>query len=232
MCPDTLSLYFILNNKGIMENRFIKVAGLSLIIGSFLLIITMVLHPSGGSIEHILKIRKVIIASHSLAIFSLPFVAFGFYGLSNLLLTKSKISILAFIIFSFGLVAGMVAATINGLTIPIFLSNYSNEIDQNLNIIKPLLKFGFAINKPLDYILITASSISIGIWSVLIIRTSKMPKWVGYYGLSFLLLGIIATILQFNFITLLGFRVFIFGMVSWIIITGVLMIKKFSNIVN
>ena len=207
-----------------MENKFIRFSGICLIIGSLLMIITMVLHPSGGSIEHILKISTILMVSHSLAIFSLPFVGFGFYGLSMALLTENKISILAFIISCQGLIAGMLAAMINGLTLPLFLSNFSaNEIEQNNNVISPIIKYGSSINHPLDYILIVGLFLAIGIWSVLIILGAKFPKWVGYFGISLLLLGILGIFFQYNFIALSGFRIVVFGMATWIIIIGVLM---------
>ncbi len=209
-----------------MEKQFKQSSGISLIIGSLVLTATMVLHPSGGSIERILKIRDVIVVSHSLAIVSLPFVGFGFYGLSVLLLTPSRISMLAFITIAFGLVAAMIAGTINGLTLPIFLSHYANELNQDLTIPQAIVRYGFAINKPMDYIFIAASAVSVGIWSVLMIRGSKFPKWVGYYGLSLLLLAIVAAFFRFNFIDLSGFRVVVFGMVSWIISVGVFILRK------
>lgn len=209
-----------------MENHFQRSSGFCLIVGSFLLIVTMVLHPSGGSIEHILKIRDVIVVSHSLAIFSLPFVGFGFYGLSMSLLTSSKISLLSFFIAVLGLIAAMLAATINGLTLPLFVSAYSGEVEQNLDVLKPILRYGFSINKPMDYIFIAASCLSMGIWSVLIIRDATFPRWTGYYGLLLLVLGVAGVVVRFNFIDLFGFRVFVFGLVSWVVSMGVFLIRE------
>ena len=76
-----------------MESHFCKSTSISLILGALLIIITMVMHPSGGSIEHIIKISKTITIAHSLAIFSLPIILFGFYGLTIKLLDKWKLSI-------------------------------------------------------------------------------------------------------------------------------------------
>jgi len=209
-----------------MEKQFKQTSGLSLIVGSLVLIATMVLHPSGGSIERILKIREVIVVSHALAIVSLPFVAFGFYGLSVLLLTPSRISILAFITIAFGLVAVMIAGTINGLTLPMFLSHYTDKLNQDLTVPQAVIRYGFAINQPMDYIFIVAGVVSVGIWSVLMIRGSQFPKWIGYYGLSLLVLAAVAAIFRFNFVDLYGFRLVVFGVVSWIISVGVFMLTK------
>lgn len=209
-----------------MEKQFQKISGYSLIVSSLLLIFTMVLHPSGGSIEHLLKIYKIAIGAHSIAIFSMPFVGFGFYGLSMMLLTKSRVSMLAFIIIALGLVAGMLAASFNGLILPLFIVQHANDTEQNLNIIKLIINYGFYINKSMDYIFIISSSLSTGVWSLLMIYNNKISKWIGYYGLVLLLFAIAGLVLQFNFTNLFGFRIYVFGIVSWIILTGYSMIKQ------
>ncbi len=210
-----------------MEKEFSKSTGFSLVVSAILMIITMVLHPSGGSVEHILKIKGVLMGSHGLAIFSLPFVGFGFWGLSNVLQTKSQLSMLGFMMSCFGLVAGVIAATMNGLTLPLYVSNAPNTLDPNT--LKAILKYGRYINIPMDYIMIVMFSCGIAIWSFLIIRTDLFPKWIGYFGLLLIGFGILGIFLQFNFANLFGFRIFIFGMASWIILMGYFMIFRINT---
>ncbi|WP_028297015.1 hypothetical protein [Olivibacter sitiensis] len=202
-----------------MDKEFSRISSISLVIGSTLMAATLVLHPSGGSMEHILNIKTILITSHSLAILSLPFIAFGFWGLSNALLTKSKISMLSFIISCFGLFAAMVAATINGLTLPLFLSKAAlRNID--FNIVNTIRAYGDNINMPTAYLMFAAFALSIGIWSILIIRSEKFPKWIGYYGLLLILLGIFALFNKYNLIGLLGFRTIVLGIIGWTIAVG------------
>lgn len=203
-----------------MQLEFKKTAGLCLIIGSVLLTLTMILHPSGGDIDHILRIKNIIIISHSLAILCLPFLTFGFYGFHLTLNTKNKISLLAFIITCFGLIAVMIAATINGLTLPLFLSDYSSN-ETNINLINAIRNYGNSINIPMDYIFIASMALSTGIWSFLIIKTSNYQKWIGYYGLLLNGLLIFFIFSSFSLVSLHGFRLLIFGLVSWVIITGI-----------
>jgi hypothetical protein len=198
-------------------------------IGAFLMIVTMVLHPSGGNFEHLLKIHKVAIIAHSIAIFSLPFVGFGFYGLSIALQTPSKMSFLALFISCVGLIAAMIAATINGLTLPFYVLQHAQDTEPNLTTVKLILQYGSNINKPMDYIFILGSSLPMGIWSALILRTTGFSKWVGYYGLGLLLLAVIGVSINFNFINVIGFRAYIFGMSSWIVLMGFLLAYKFKE---
>ncbi|MEJ7694404.1 DUF6796 family protein [Daejeonella sp.] len=167
----------------IIETGFIKTAGICLLIGALLATLAMTLHPNGGDIEYIVKIKSVLTFSHSVAIFCLPLIGFGFWGLSKILETKSKISTPAFFIFSFGLLAAMIAATINGLTLPNFASNFSAN-DNEISTIKKIIDYGKFINIPMAIIFIVATSLSVGLWAFLITQTSKLPKWIGYFGLS------------------------------------------------
>lgn len=201
-----------------MEKEFKQLSGLSLLVGSFIIVTTMVLHPSGGDIDHILRIKSVLMGSHSLAIISIPFVAFGFWGLSIALLTKSRASMLAFMVSCVGVFAAMIAGTINGLTLPMFLTSVSKNSD--VNITNAIVSYGRNINIPMDYIFILSFSLSILIWSILIIRNSTFPKWLGYYGLIIIFSGVLFSFSYHSLVDLLGFRVVVFAGVSWMILAG------------
>lgn len=206
-----------------MEKKFKRLSGICLLIGSVLAALTMIMHPMGGNIEQIVKIKNVLIFSHSTAILCIPFVAFGFWGLSVSLKTESRSSYLAFTIICFGLFAAMVAATLNGLVLPRFASAYLNSsIDYSY--LKAIIKYGMFLNTSLSYIFIIAAALSVAIWSAIVIRTMRLTKWLGYYGLLIVALGLSAMILNFNFTSVIGFGIFVFGLVSWKIIAGVLLL--------
>ncbi len=209
-----------------MEKHFYKSSGISLITGSLLIIATMVLHPAGGSIEYLLKTSKSITATHALAIFSLPLLLFGFYGLTHKLLDKWQFAKLALCIIGFGLIAAMIAALINGLTLPYFLSASKNSITENRATLTLIIKYGFAINKPLDYVFIVATCVSISIYSVLIVASNKLPKWIGYLGISINIFAIVGLLTGFVFTNLIGFQVFIFGISTWFLAIGISLIKS------
>jgi hypothetical protein len=208
-----------------MEKHYFKSTGISLISGAFLIIATMVLHPSGGNIEHIIRISKTITIAHSLAIFSSPILLFGFYGLTLRLADKWKLSFLAFIIITFGLIAAMFAALFNGLTLPYFLSQYSRRLEENIEILKPITNFSFAVNVPLDYIFIVACCLSILIYSLIILFEGKMPKWIGYLGIFIALFSVVGGLTDFVFTSLTGFRVFTFSVAVWVLSSGTYLIK-------
>jgi hypothetical protein len=203
-----------------MNLRFNRTTSLCLIIGSVMLVTTMVLHPAGGSAKEILHIYNLAVGTHSLAIFSLPFLVFGFWGLTDTLLSPSKLSILGFIVICFSFVAGMIAATMNGLVLPFFVKKNINDFEQNEQILKPIIDYGLKINLAMDYILIVGLLTAISIYSFLILKYHKKLNWIGYLGFALLPIAFLATFLNFNFTSISGFRLFVFAIVIWIISVG------------
>jgi hypothetical protein len=208
----------------IMQQLY-KNSGISLLIGSFLMVATMVLHPFGGSFEQLLAISTMTIVSHSIAIFSIPFTLFGFWGLTKRLEAEETFAKAAFITAALGLIAAMLAAAVNGLVLPFFIEDFRDASQQTIEQIKPILRYGFALNKAFDFILIGGLCEGFLLWSIAILKTKEMPKWIGYLGI---LLGVgFLTLLLSGFVltSLYGFRLFVFGIVLWIIATAIYLMK-------
>ncbi|MEP0265471.1 hypothetical protein [Dokdonia sp.] len=212
-----------------MENQAYKSTGISLVVGSLLIIATMVLHPSGGSMERIIAISKTITFAHALAIFCMPIVLFGFYGLTMKLMDSMKLSVLAFFTLVFGCIAAMFAALINGLTVPYFLGQYADRLEKNSVVLSSILDYSFAINKPLDYIFIVSFCLAIAIYSIVIIRTDRFPKWLGYFGMLFIIFVTIGALAGFVFTSLTGFRIIVFSLAGWILSAGFLIVKPIKK---
>ena len=116
--------------------------------------------PVGGSLAEIASKKNIFMISHSLALLSIPFIAFGFWGLAATLATKNKISFLAFAIGCFGLIAVMLAATVNGFVLPIFASKYANSsVDEAIT--QAVRDYGWFLGKTVDYIF--GSIVNLGI---------------------------------------------------------------------
>lgn len=203
-----------------MKDQLSRNAGVSLITGSVLLTITMVLHPVGGGLRHLLEISTILISTHAIAIVSLPFLLYGFWGLTYRLDNTNTLSMLAFITISMGVVAGMLAAAINGLALPVFIEGYRDASDETLNSIEPILKYGLSLNMAMDYIFIGATCIAMSLWGILIITKSVFPKWIGYAGILTSISALVSGITGFVFTDLFGFRIFIFGFVLWMVVVG------------
>lgn len=202
-----------------MENKFKQVSGYSLIIGAVLLIVAMTFHPSGGSIENIVRTKISFMVAHSLAIVSLPFVGFGFFGLSSALESRGKISFLALSISIFGLIAAMIAGAVNGFALPLFLAKVTQE-EFDVSTVTSIIRYGSYINITMDYICLGFMLLAIAIWSALIIKIMKNLKWLGYYGVAILLCGLISAANGYNLAGLFLFRIVVFAIVSWIMLAA------------
>lgn len=207
-----------------MEKQFKKAAGFCLLAGAVLATLTMAMHPVGGTLAEIAKRKDSFMFTHAVAIISIPFIAFGFWGLTVALATRNRISWLSFSIGCFGLVAVMIAGTVNGFVLPSFASRYSESMADQA-ILRAVRDYGWMIGKSMDYIFITAISLAMIIWSCIIIRTGQLSKWLGYYGLLVVMVTATGLLLNFNFSSAWGFGIFIFGLVSWKILAAFLLIN-------
>jgi hypothetical protein len=203
-----------------MNNTFEKKAGIALLIFSFLLIFTMVMHPAGGSIEYIIKITNLLMITHAIAIFSLPFGWIGFWGLTRKIGTGHFWPMLAFAMISIGLVAVMIAAATNGLIFPLYLQHYKNTTPEIIESIKPVIKYGFEINHAFDYIYTGAFCFAMLCWSIGILITKKLPVWIAWFGIVLAIAAAIIFISGMALNHLQGFRIFISSIVIWIVVIG------------
>lgn len=208
-----------------MSTRYEKNAGIALLSGSFLMVATMVLHPAGGNVEHLIKIQSIIITSHSLAILSLPCSFLGFLGLTRRLGVENFFSQMALCCMAFGLVAALGAAATNGLALPFFLQDYQEATPETSATVKTMIRYNFALNHAFDCILLGAMSLAILLWSVAALLTRKMHPGIGYLGLTLTLVAGVSWVAGYDFVSLHGFRLFVLGSVVWIGLVGIAMLR-------
>lgn len=211
---------------------------MALIVFTLLLLCTMGLHPAGGSIEHLIRITNIIVITHSIALFSLPLGWIGFWGLTRKIGADHFWSMLAFFMISLGMVAVLIAGATNGLVLPIFLQHYKDASPEDVAAIKPILRYSFAVNQAFDYVYTAAFCLAVGCWSVAILFTRRLARWIGWLGIGVTLViaavelapksegrpwsdgGVVAP----N--TVQGLRIFIGGIVVWILVVGVALWKS------
>lgn len=206
-------------------NTLEKNAGIALSYGSLLLVFTMVLHPAqvGG------QFNRINIISHALGIAAIPFCLFGFRGLSARFHPNSFLSNSAFATMAVGLLAGMFAAAINGLALTFFTTQHQEVSEATNPAVETVLDYSMALNHAMDYIFIGAAMAAILLWSVAMVRTAKFSKWLGYYGILLVTAGMVLFPSGFKMLTVAGFRIVIFGMLSWILTAAYLLIKPKTN---
>ena len=204
-----------------MNTPFAQKAGLSLIIFTILLVFTIVLHPAGGSIEHLINMTMLIVVTHSIAILSLPVGGIGFWGLTAKLGADRFGSMLAFGMAVLGLAAALLAAATNGLVMPLFLQQYKGATPEAIAAIKPLLQYGFAVNHAFDYVYTCAFAIAILCWSIEILFTRKLALWLGWFGIGISIIIAIIFCLGEQVNNVHGLRIFVVSIIGWLLLVGV-----------
>ena len=200
-----------------------KTAGISLIIGCFFMIITMVLHPVGGNFDHLLKIVTIGRVSHIIAIISIPLVAYGFWGWTQKV--TGSIAQISFSFMLFGLTAVMFAGAVNGLILMDFVKSYEGASPETIDALKPFFRLIRSFNHAFDFIFIGAVCVSTGLWSISILTKKGAPALIAWMGILITLAALVSLIAGFVFVDLHGFRIFIFGWVAWVLCLGYQLIK-------
>lgn len=212
-----------------MNSQLKNYAGIALMTGAALLVITMILHPVGGDFEHLLKMYRIIIISHSLAIVSIPITLFGYWGISQRLKEEPAFSTAAFVMICFGSFAIMCAAAVNGLALPFLINRYREAGPELIDSLRPVLAYNYALNHAFDYIYIGSACAAVLLWSIAIVRTNYFPNWAGYFGILLGAAAILLLLSGFVFVDLSGFRLFVVGIVSWTSLMGVLLFRQSAN---
>ncbi len=209
-----------------MDNNFNRAAGWSLILGSFLMVVTMVLHPVGGSFQAILAASFIGMVSHSIAIASVPVTTFGFWGLTRSLKENQGLAMLSFFIAGAAMIAVMIAAALNGLNLPMFVQRYANASPETIDQIIHIIRYNSTLNHAFDFIFIVGICVAILLWSIVMLQGERFAKWIAYMGILIGSSAIILLAAGFVFVDLHGFRLFIFAIVGWIVLIGFFLIRS------
>lgn len=203
-------------------------AGVALIVFTLLILFTMILHPAGGNVQQILRVAPMILVSHSVAILSLPFGAIGFWGLTKRLGTGNFFSISAFSMAILALVGALLAATTNGLILPIFIFHYKDASPEIIDGLKTVLTYGHSVNTAFDYIYTAAFCLAILGWSITGLTTKRLSRRLAIWGIVIAPLGLLLAIAGPSPATLHGLYLFAAGLISWTIIAGVGLTRKYD----
>ena len=101
-----------------------SIYGIALIVGAVGGVVTMIFHPTShdliGPVDQIARRNEIItVATHGLALVSIPISLFGFLGLSRRLGLDRPLVSAALVFYSFAAVAAMCAAVASGLIAPL-----------------------------------------------------------------------------------------------------------------
>ena len=200
--------------------------GLALIIGAMGGIITILLHPTGADLlaqaDDVARRNELItVATHSIALASMPLLLFGFLELSRRIGWNYSPVQLAFVAYAFGVVAAMCAGVINGLVGPNLTRRILNADDPTRELLRSHLMNNWLLNQAFSKVFGVASSAAITLWSVSMLKRVRHAKWIALAGC---VIGAGSLVILFSGhlpLNVHGFGFLVFAQSLWTILAGI-----------
>ena len=210
-------------------------SGVAMIAGQVGLLLTLSLHPSGKiSPAEVDQMVHKLIAVHSIALAGLPLMILGALGLSRILSSRNRLSVAAFVIYSFAIAASLSGIVIDGLVMPHLLPHLADAAKiaaassagaqpaaaaPASDTWRALLKYNGYLDMAFVQLSLVATAVAVITWSMAILLGKIFPRALGIYGL---ILGVIALVALFS--GMLGaehaLMIIVFGQSTWFLILG------------
>lgn len=202
-----------------------RMSGLALILGSLAGIVTMTLHPSPTNLDQIVKSMTLITATHTLALIGIPLQMCGFLGLTRRLIADKVLAPAGMAVFAFGTAAVLCAGVLNGFAVPSLVAQHADADTETMRVVRVVLDYNHALNAAFARVFMTATPVAVILWSLAILRTRTLPRWLAIFGLVASLAGLAALIGGVLGVDVRRFGIFVFGYSAWAIVAGVTLFR-------
>jgi hypothetical protein len=204
-----------------------KKGGIALIAASLGGILTMGLHPTAQDLfapDKLAPKAVLLVGVHALAVVSLPVLFLGALALSRRLTSPDRLALAALVVYGFALVAVLVAAVVDGFVVPSLAREIITTAPPATEGWRIVLHYNGFLNQSFARVFLVASSTSIVLWSVSILRSQTLAPSVAIYGL---LVGPAVVIAVVSGLKLdpHGAGLLILGQALWFIVVGILLWK-------
>jgi hypothetical protein len=196
--------------------------GAAMIAGALMMLVTMAFHPTHGDLARDLAGQSAVaLAVHALALCSVPIAFFGAWRLTRLLSPRSALAELALAFQGVACVAALLAATASGFLAPGLLARAATQDGAAQLATQAVLEFDGSLNQAFAKILVTASSVAIGLWSVAILRARLLSRAAGIYG-ALVAVATLGIVLSGHLrLDVHGFGAVVLAQAIWLIAIGV-----------
>lgn len=206
-----------------MNRTHIRSTGASLVIGSLLGVATMVLHPVGGTMDHIRHISPMIRATHGLAIASFLVLLFGLVNLCTIAWEQRMLALLALILLATGSAFVMLAGTLNGFVLPSLASpTDSSQLSENV----ALIRYNHALNQVFANVFIATFAAGYCALSFAFLRLAETPRWLGVLGVTIGIGCACVLVLGFNLLSVRSFGLVVGSLCLYTVIWGLYLLTQ------
>lgn len=203
-------------------------SGLALITGSAGAIITMIFHPTGHDLfvpGQFASVAHVAIATHTLALVSLPVLLLGAFGLSHYLASPNRLAFVALVMYGLATIAAMNAAVVSGLVAPQLVRQIITTTPPSSDVWRIVFDYSGDLNQGFARVFVVASSAAIVLWSVAILRGKTLARGIGIYGSILGPVTVLAVLSGHLKLGVHGFGMVVLGQAVWFVIVGVLLCR-------
>jgi hypothetical protein len=188
--------------------------GWSMIAGAVMGLATMMFHPTGGG--H----AALALSVHALAIAAAPIAFYGGWVLTRRLAAAGPLSELALAFYALSTVATLMAATASGFLASNLLAQVAAAQGEARAAAGAVLHYNGAVNQAFAKVLVAASSVAIGLWSMEIVRTRLMRRAAGILGCVVAAVTLLALFSGSLTLDVHGFGAVVLGQAIWLIMVG------------
>jgi len=196
-----------------------RLGGWAMIAGAVMGLVTMAFHPTGGGEP------ALALAVHALAIAGVTLLFYGGWVLTRRLSAGGPLAELALAVYGMSVVATVLAATASGLLAPDLIARAAELQGEARAAADALLHYNYALNQAFAKVLVAASSVAIGLWSVEILRTRLMRRATGILGFIVAVLTLLALFSGHLRLDVHGFGAVVLAQAVWLIVAGAELIK-------
>lgn len=158
---------------------------MALIAGSIGGLVTMAMHPTTGGaataaqFDHMASISGI---AHSLAIASATVMLLGVLGLARYLWDRERLALAAATVFALAMVSVLIATAVSGFIVPTLLRHMAHDDQTYVGTWHIVIDAIFQLNQTFSKIYSVASSVSILLFSIAVLRGRLLGRGLAIYG--------------------------------------------------
>lgn len=188
--------------------------GWCMIAGAVMGMTTMAFHPTGGG--H----AALALAVHALGIAAAPIAFYGGWVLTRRLAAGGALSELALAFYGLSTVATLLAAAASGFQASDLIAQVAASEGEARAAAAAVLHYNSAWNQAFAKVLVAASSVAIGLWSLEIVRTGLMRRAAGIVGCVVSIITLLALFSGHLRLDVHGFGAVVLLQAVWLIVVG------------
>jgi len=185
-----------------------------MIAGAVMGLVTMAFHPTGGG--HAAQALAV----HALAIAAAPVAFYGGWVLTRRLSAGGALAELALAFYGLSAVATLLATAASGFLASDLIAQVAAAQGDARAAAAAVLHYNGASNQAYAKVLVGASSVSIGLWSMEIVRTRLMRRAAGVLGCVVAVVTLALLLSGRLTLDVHGFGAVVLGQSIWLIMVG------------